>query len=252
MIGVAPLSVAKAPLLYNCFKRLHQAVILAALRFDPARQLGADALDGPAVKILVEEARRSFQLRGGQIVIEHQHTIQHRAGLGNHHGQHTARDNPRKMDVLQRVELLGAGQGDAESAGNQRQDVRGALQVLLAGADSGKALLDLLHALGSENRNLGSAEMLDVKAESPSRGNAPRGGMRLIQEAGLSKRGHDIADGRRAHPVLVAKMTGEGLRRHRFPGSNVGLDDGRQDGSFARTQSQFRTHAEPPAIPGKR
>ena len=171
-------------------------------------------------------------------MIEHQHTIQHRAGLGNNHGQHTARDNPRKMDVLQRVELLGAGQGDAQSAGDQRQDMRGALQVLLAGADSGKTLFDLLQALGSENRDLGSAgsaEMLDIKAESPSGGNAPRGGVGLIEEAGLGERGHDIADGRRAHPVLVAEVTGEGVRRDRFPGSNVGLDDGRQDGTFART-----------------
>jgi len=38
MIGVVPLSVAKAPLLYT-LQRLHQAVILAAIRFDPARQL---------------------------------------------------------------------------------------------------------------------------------------------------------------------------------------------------------------------
>jgi len=49
--------------------------------------------------------------------------------------------------------------------------------------------------------------------------------MRLIQQSGIAQGGHYIADGCRAHAVLIAKLTGNDLRRHRLAGRDVVFDD---------------------------
>jgi hypothetical protein len=59
--------------------------------------------------------------------------------------------------------------------------------------------------------------------------------MGLIQQAGIGKRCHDVADSGGTHAILVAEVTREGLRRDRLTGSDVRLNDGRQDVAFSRT-----------------
>jgi hypothetical protein len=57
----------------------------------------------------------------------------------------------------------------------------------------------------------------------------------LIEEASVAERSHDVADGGGTHAIFIAKVAREGLRRDRLTGSNVRLDDGRQDVAFSRT-----------------
>jgi hypothetical protein len=150
------------------------------------------------------------------------------------------------------MELLRGGERHAKAAGDEGEDVRGAFQILLAGADAGEAPFDLLETFGSKDRDLRSAaEMLDVKAKRACGGDAAGGGVRLIEQAGIAERGHDVADGGGTHAILVAEVTREGLRRDRLTGSDVRLDDGRQDVAFARTQARFRSHADVVKTPGK-
>ena len=82
-----------------------------------------------------------------------QHAILHDAGYGDDDGENAPGREPRKVDMLQGLQFLRGGQRHAQSAGDQGQHMRGALEKLLAGADAGEAVFDLLAALRRQRRD---------------------------------------------------------------------------------------------------
>ena len=173
------------------------------------------------------------------------------------------------MNVFQHLPRGRAGQRHAQSAGDQRQHVRGPLQIFMGAGHAGKAVLDLAapgltQPRTSQTRRaqpasalLRRAARLPAARRPPQlrfrpgnllnvvpegrRGRNPSGrGVRLLQQARLAQRGHHVANGGGTQPLPVGKAMRNRLRSHRFAGGDVELDDGRKHQPLARTDARIR------------
>ena len=123
--------------------RRKHLMIRSALKIHAAGNFGADAVDGPAAKVLVQVAGRGFEFDVGQFAVEDQYPVLHGSGLGHDHGQHPAGGQAGKMNVLQHLRSGRGRQGDAQPAGQQRQHLGSPLQVVVRAGNAGEPLLDL-------------------------------------------------------------------------------------------------------------
>src|SRR5277367_3715920 len=117
------------------------------------------------------------------------------------------------------------------------------LEELLARADAGEAVVYLLTALGRQcDGARRGRELFGIETKGLGGRYATRGCMRLIEQAGIAQRSHNVADSGSAHAVLVAELAGEHLRGHRFTCGDIVLDNGGQYQPLARADSQIGSH----------
>src|SRR6185312_6725880 len=143
--------------------RCHEFVVLTTFFLEPARKFNPDGIYGPSLEVCVDVIGRTLKLALENISLHAQHAIAHHSGFCNHHRQHLACSETRKVHVLKFILVAGAGRESyANSARDQREHVRRALQKLLwianAAEGTGNHLLVGLRDLRA------SRELLDVVA----------------------------------------------------------------------------------------
>ena len=244
--GGAEAVAGEGTLAAELFDGLEAAVVLLSFGFCAAGDLLTDAVERPTTEVFVEIAGGEFELVIGEFIGHGQDAVLYGAGSGDEDGEDAAGCEAGEVDMLQ--DLLGGGRGEGytETAGNEGEDVGGALEVLLGRGDAGEAVIDLLAPfvaeLGGSEAGSGAGGVLelgDVIAEGLGSGDAPGRGVGLVEEAGFVEGSHDVTDSGGAESVFVVEEASDCLGRHRFPGGDVELNDGREHQALAGTDAEL-------------
>src|SRR5450631_678247 len=213
-------------LLVELLDGLHQPVVVAALFFKSAGELGAHVAHGPATKILIDVARGQIKIR--LLNIQPKHTVAHHPRARDHHRQHLLIAKARKVNMLQRIALSAGRHRDADTVRDQGEHMRSALHELLHVGNAGQSVLNDALILVRKTRL--PTKLLDIITISLRRRHAPRRSMRLLQKSSIRQIRHHIANRSRTQPFAAGAS--KRPRPHRLSAGNERLDDGGQDFAF--------------------
>src|SRR5579884_522887 len=176
-------------------------------------------------------------------MIKSKDAVHDQSGLSDDDSEDASGGKAAEVNMFERMDVRSGSQRNSHATGNQGQNMRCALQKLLAAGNSGKAAVYLLAALrGKRSGRGGTVQLVDIKTKRPGRGDASGRSMRLLKKPCFIQRGHHIADGRGAHAFFFAKLTRNGLRCHRLSGTDVDFNHRCQHHSVTRTDAHFGRH----------
>ncbi len=204
------------------------------------REFLAHFVQGPAGEVTIDVGADGGQLFGAYRLVQFHHAVADFMIARDYHHQHTAVGQGDQLDVLQLRARIRNGGGDAHAARHIHEHARSVFDALL---DRFEAPVFGAQALELGGGHSAQRQRLDVAAKSLFGGNAPGGGMGLVQIAFFVEVGHDVANRGGAERIgtRVTPAAHDGARGDGLAGFDIGCDDFVQKLAAARNHVNGRT-----------